>query len=87
MRITRREHTVKRIVTLGAIITVFAVAPSVAAGANKPALQKPQLTAQVIGVQTAKVQRAQTAALSVQRHRVLISRAQAFSILLRMQIR
>ena len=77
----------KRIATLGAVITVFAVAPSVAVGADEPALQKPQLTAQVIRVQTAKVQRAQTAALSDQRHRVLISRAQGFSILLRMQIR
>jgi hypothetical protein len=92
MRITRREHTLKRIVTVAAIITAFAVAPSVASAANKPALQKPQLTVQVAKVQVAKVQvakvqRAQTAALSVQRHRVLISRAQAFSILLRMQIR
>jgi hypothetical protein len=87
MRITRREHTLKRIVTVAAIITAFAVAPSVASAASKPALQKPQLTVQVAKVQIAKVQRAQTAALSVQRQRVLISRAQAFSILLRMQIR
>jgi hypothetical protein len=77
----------KRIATLGAIITAFAVAPTVAAGANKPAILKPQLKPQVASVQTAKVQRARTAALSVQRHRVLISRAQGFSILLRMQIR
>ena len=76
----------KRIATLGAIITVFAVAPSVAVGANKPALEKPQLTAQVVRVQTAKVQRAQ-AALSVQRHRVAISRAQGLSVLIRMHIR
>jgi hypothetical protein len=76
----------KRIATLGAIIAAFAVAPSVAVGANKPALQKPQLTSQVIRVQTAKVQRAQ-AALTVQRHRVLISRSQGLSVLLRTQIR
>jgi hypothetical protein len=81
----------KRIATIGAIITAFAVAPSVAVGASNPA-QKPQLTVQVAKVQVAKVhvatvQRAQAAAPSVQRHRVSISRAQGFSILLRTQIR
>ena len=81
----------KRIATVGAIVTAFAVAPSLAVAADKPA-QKPQLTVQVAKVQVAKVQvakaqRAQAAALSVQRHRVLISRAQGFSILLRTQIR
>jgi hypothetical protein len=77
----------KRIATLGAIITAFAVAPSVGVAANKPAHVKPQLTAQVIGVQVSTVQRARVAALSVQRHRVMVSRAQGFSTLLRMQIR
>ena len=77
----------KRIATLGAIITAFAVAPSVAVAADKPAVEKPQLTAQVVRVQTAEVQRARAAALSVQRHRVAISRGQGFSVLLRMQVR
>jgi hypothetical protein len=82
----------RRVVTVGAIVTAFAVAPSVASAANTPALEKPQFTVQVAKVHIAKVhvatvQRAQTAALSVQRHRVLISRAQGFSILLRTQIR
>jgi hypothetical protein len=77
----------KRIATVAAIITAFAVAPSVGMAANKPAHLKPQLTAQVIRVQTANVQRARAAALSVQRNRVLISRTQGLSVLLRTQIR
>ena len=65
----------KRIATIGAIITAFAVAPSVAAAGNVSAQFKPQVSAQVIGVQTAKAQRA-TAAFSVQRHLVQIARAE-----------
>ncbi len=41
---TRREHIMKRIVTIGALITVFAVAPSVAAAGNSAAQGKTQLT-------------------------------------------
>ena len=75
----------KRIATIGAIITAFAIAPSVAVAGNVAAQAKPQITAQVIGVQTAKVQRAQVA-VSMQRHLVQISKAKRFS-LLRAQIR
>jgi hypothetical protein len=77
----------KRIATIGAIITAFAVAPSVAAGANGnfSAQVKSQVSAQVIGVQTAKAQRA-TAAISVQRHLVQIARAERFARI-RAQIR
>lgn len=86
MRITRRENTMKRIATIGAIVTAFAVAPSVAAAENVAAQAKPQVTAQVIGVQTAKVQRAK-AAISMQRHLVQVAQAKRFSLLFRAQIR
>jgi uncharacterized protein YdeI (BOF family) len=82
---TEREHTMKRIATIGAIVTAFAVAPSVAAAGNVAAQAQPQVTAQVITVQTAKVQRAQ-AAVSIQRHLVQVAQAKRFS-LLRAQIR
>ena len=75
----------KRIVTIGAIITAFAVAPSVAAAGNVVQV-KPQISAQVIGVQTANVQRAQ-AAISVQRHLVQVAQAKRFSLLFRTQLR
>ena len=75
----------KRIATIGAIITAFAVAPSVAAAGNISAQFKPQVSAQVIRVQTAKAQRA-TAAFSVQRHLVQIARAER-SAIIRAQIR
>ena len=75
----------KRIATIGAIITAFAVAPSVAAGGNVSAQVKSQVSAQVIGVQTAKAQRA-AAAISVQRHLVQIARAERFARI-RAQIR
>ncbi len=85
MRITRRENTMKRIATIGAIVTAFAVAPSVAAAGNVAAQSKPQVRAQVVGVQVAKVQRVQ-AAVSVQRHLVQVAQAKRIS-LLRPQIR
>ena len=69
----------KRIATIGAIITAFAVAPSVAAAGNVSAQVKAQVSAQVIGVQTAKAQRA-TAAISAQRHLVQIARAERFAL-------
>ena len=75
----------KRIATVGAIVTAFAVAPAVAAGGNVAAQSKPQVTAQVVGVQVAKVQRAQ-AAVSVQRHLVQVAQAKRIS-LLRPQLR
>jgi len=76
----------KRIATIGAVITAFAIAPSVAAAANDAAQAKPQITAQVIGVQTAKVQRAQ-AAVSMQRHLVQVAQAKRFTLLFRTSIR
>lgn len=68
----------KRIATIGAIITAFAVAPSVAAAGNVAAQAQPQVSAQVVGTQVA-VQRAQIA-VSLQRHliqRHLVQIAQA----------
>ena len=59
--------------------------PSVAAGGNVSAQVKAQVSAQVIGVQTAKAQRA-TAAISAQRHLVQIARAERFARI-RTQIR
>jgi hypothetical protein len=77
---------VKRIATIGAIITAFAVAPSVAAAGNFAAQVKPQISAQVIGVQTSKVQRDQ-AAVSVQRHLVQVAHSQHFATVLGAQVR
>ena len=76
----------KRIATIGAIITAFAVVPSVAAAGNISAQVKPQISAQIVGVQTSKVQRAQ-AAVSLQRHLVQVAQAKRFSVLLRTQLR
>jgi hypothetical protein len=75
----------KRIATVGAIITAFAAAPAVAAGGNV-AQVKPQVTAQVVDVQIAKVQRAQ-AAISLQRHLVQVANAKRLSPLLRAHVR
>jgi hypothetical protein len=74
---TRREHTMQRLATIGAVITAFAIAPSVAAAGNV-ALFKPQFKAQVVGAQVAKAQRVQVA-VSVQRHRVQIAQAQRWA--------
>jgi hypothetical protein len=76
----------KRIATIGAIITALAVAPSVAAAGNSAAQVKPQLSAQVIGVQTLKVQRAQ-AAVSGQRHLVQVAQSKRFAMVLGAQVR
>jgi hypothetical protein len=85
-----KEHTMKRIATIGAVITAFAVAPSLAAGGNFAAEIKPQVSAEVIGAQVAKVQVAKTAraqaAVSIQRHLVQIKLARRFAEL-RPQIR
>jgi hypothetical protein len=74
----------KRIATIGAVITAFAVVPSVAAAGNVAAQSKPQVTVQVVDVQVAKVRRAQ-AAISVQRHLVQVAQAKRFSLLFRVQ--
>lgn len=71
----------RRIATLGAIVTAFAVAPAVAAAGNV-AQVKPQVTVQVVDVQVAKVQRAQVAT-SLQRHLVQVAHAKRFSLLVR----
>jgi hypothetical protein len=82
---TRREHTMKRIATIGAVVTAFAVAPSLAAGGNFAAELKPQITAQVIGAQVASARRVQ-AAVSVQRHRIQVAQARKWAVL-RAQLR
>ena len=69
----------KRMVTIGAVVTAFAVAPAVASAGNVAAQTKPQVTAQVVGVQVAKVQRAQ-AAVSLQRHLVQVAYAKRVSL-------
>ena len=80
----------KRIATIGAVITAFAVAPSLAAGGNFAAEIKPQVSAEVIGAQVAKTEVAKAeraqAAVSIQRHLVQIKLARRFAEL-RPQIR
>ena len=77
----------KRIATIGAVVTAFAVAPAVAAAGNVAAQSKPQNhRAQVVGIQVAKVQRAQ-AAVSLQRHLVQVAQAKRFLLLFRAQLR
>lgn len=83
---TREEHIVKRIATIAAILTTAAIAVPSVASAGNVAQVNPQITAQIIGVQTAKVQRAK-AAVTVQRHSVQLANAKRFSILLHSQIR
>ncbi len=79
------EHTMKRIAAIGAVVAAFGIAPSLAAGGNFAAEMKPQLSAQVVGVQVTRTQRAQ-AAVSVQRHLVQLKLARRFGEL-RPQIR
>jgi hypothetical protein len=77
----------KRIATVGAIVTAFAVAPTVAAAGNVVSQTKPQNhKAQVVDVQIAKVQRAQ-AAISLQRHLVQVAQANRISLLLKPHVR
>ena len=77
----------KRIATIGAIATAFAVAPAVAAAGNVVSQTKPQNhKAQVVDVQVAKVQRAQ-AAILVQRHLVQVAQANHVSLMLRPHVR
>ena len=83
---TRKGHTMKRIATIAAILTTAAIVAPVAAAGNISAQIKPQISAQIVGVQVAKVQRA-NAAVTVQRHTVQLANAKRFSILLHSQIR
>jgi hypothetical protein len=77
----------KRIAAVGAIVTAFAVAPTVAAAGNVVSQTKPQNhKAQVVDVQIAKVQRAQ-AAISLQRHLVQVAQANRISLLLKPHVR
>jgi hypothetical protein len=80
---TRRETTVKRIATIGAVITAFAIAPSIASATNVVQV-KPQVTTRLVGVQVASIERVQTA-VSVQRHRVQVAQAKRWA--LRAQLR
>ena len=59
----------KRIATIGAVITAFAVAPSVAMAGGFAPETKPQVSAEVVGMQITNVRHA-TVAVSVQRHLV-----------------
>ena len=61
----------KRIATIAAVVTAAAVAVPTATAQNRAQVM-PQVTAQVVGVQVARVQRAQ-AAVSLQRHLVQIA--------------
>jgi hypothetical protein len=76
----------KRIATIGAVVTAFAVVPTVATAGNFSAQVKPQISAQVIGVQTSRVQRAQVA-VSVQRHLVQVAQSGRIVMVLRGQLR
>lgn len=74
----------KRIATIGAVLTAFAIAPSLASAGNVVQM-KPQFKAQVVKAQVVTSQRAQ-AAVSVQRHRVQLASAQRWAVL-RAQVR
>ena len=78
-----KGHTLERIATIGAVITAFAVAPSLAAGGNFAAQIKPQVSAEVVGAQVAKAQVAKAeraqAAVSIQRHTVQLKLARHFA--------
>ena len=88
-----KGQTMKRIATIGAVVTAFAVAPSLASGGNFAAEITPQVSAQVVGAQVAKTQVARTevartevaseqraqAAISIQRHVVQMRLAMRFA--------
>ncbi len=74
----------KRIATIGAVLTAFAIAPSLASAGNVVQM-KPQFEAQVVKAQVVTSQRAQ-AAVSVQRHRAQLASAQRWAVL-RAQVR
>ena len=83
---TRKGHTMKRIATIAAVLTTAAIVAPVAAAGNISAQIKPQISAQIVGVQVAKVQRA-NAAVTLQRISSQRANARRFSILLQAQIR
>ena len=68
----------KRIATIAAVVTAAAVVVPTATAQNR-AQVKPQITAQVIGVQVSRAQRAQ-AAVSLQRHLVQVAYATRISL-------
>ena len=70
----------KRIATIGAVVTAFAVAPAsaLAGGGNFAAQVKPQFKAQVVGAQVTNAQRVQ-AAVALQRYRVQLVQAQRWT--------
>jgi hypothetical protein len=76
----------KRITTIGAVVVAFAVAPSVATAGGVSAQVRQQISAEAIGVQTSKVERAQVA-VSVQRHVVLVAQSKRIATTLRWQLR
>jgi hypothetical protein len=86
----------KRIATIGAVVTAFAVAPSVAGAGNHTARAHTQVSTQVAQVQIAHVQvahvqvanvsRANTAII-IQRHQVQVAHAKRFVLLARLHIR
>ena len=76
----------KRIATLGAVVTAFAVVPAVATAGNVAQVKLQNHKPQVVDVQIAKIQRA-TAAVSLQRHRVQVAHATRFTLLSRTYIR
>ncbi len=69
----------KRIATAVAVVTAAVVAAPVAGAGNDLARSKPRVTAQVVGVQVARVQRA-TVAISLQRHLVQVANANRLAI-------
>lgn len=69
----------KRIGTVVAVVVAALAAVPVAGAGNDAAQSKPQITTQVVGVQVAKVQRAQ-ASVAMQRHLVQVSAAKRVSV-------
>ena len=76
----------KRIATLGAFVTAFAVAPAVATAGNVTQVKLQSHRPQVVDVQMVKVQRA-TSAVSLQRHLVQVAHAKRFALLQRALLR
>ena len=70
----------KRIATIGAVITAFAIAPAsaMAGGGNFAAQVKPQFKAQVIGARVTSVQRVE-AMVSMQRYRIQLAQTQKWT--------
>jgi hypothetical protein len=68
----------KRIATIGAIVTAFAVAPSVAAAGDNPAQAKTSVASHAVVVYVANTHRAHTAVLV---QRVQVAQALRFSVL------